>query len=255
MDSMNMNNQSPDDYDDETPSLFSLLEILGLFALLLMIITIITLLGMWFLNFLFDFEVFQILKQNQSKLFTLCFYMAFCLATLFMVLLVKWRIDTLESWESVSSYLGFLEPNWTVLLKWTAIIIGFRLLSWGGELSGDQIGLKDDLFVYGIWFSLLSTVIIAPIFEEIFFRGILWRATYDKSQSFHVAFWVSGVFFALAHLNFSPFALFHHLLFSYVVTHARLHGGTLAFSIFLHFLHNFLLFLDTLFIMSKDLTI
>lgn len=250
-----MNNQSPDEYDDETPSLFSLLEILGLFALLLMIMTIIALLGMWFLNFLFDFEIFGFLKQNQNKLFTLCFYMAFCLATLFMVLLVKWRIDTLESWESVSSYLGFLEPNWTVLLKWTAVIIGFRLLSWGGELSGDQIGLKDDLFVYGIWLSLLSTVIIAPIFEEIFFRGILWRAIYDKSQSFHVAFWVSGVFFALAHLNFSPIVLIHHLLFSYVVTHARLHGGTLAFSIFLHFLHNFLLFLDTLFIMSKDLTI
>lgn len=60
----------------------------------------------------------------------------------------------------------------------------------------------------------------------------------------------SGVF-ALAHYRFSLPAIIFYFVSSFIFVSARTTGGTLAFAIFLHFLHNFALVLETLVMMSK----
>lgn len=94
-------------------------------------------------------------------------------------------------------------------------------------------------------------MIIAPIYEEILMRGFLWRATLDAFQSERIALILSSAVFAFAHYNFDPTAVMFYFISSFIFVSARTTGGTLAFAIFLHFLHNFALVLETLVIMSK----
>jgi membrane protease YdiL (CAAX protease family) len=50
-----------------------------------------------------------------------------------------------------------------------------------------------------LWFAL-AMVVVAPIAEEIFFRGLLLRG-YCEKYSVRKTIWVSAIFFALFHLN------------------------------------------------------
>ncbi|WP_228707212.1 CPBP family intramembrane glutamic endopeptidase [Moraxella equi] len=105
---------------------------------------------------------------------------------------------------------------------------------------------------YGLWATLISTVIITPICEEIIFRGFLWRATLDAFQSERMALIISSsTVFAFTHYNFNPSSVLFYFIGGFIFVYARTTGGTLAFAIFLHFLHNFALMLGTLVIMSK----
>ncbi len=87
-----------------------------------------------------------------------------------------------------------------------------------------------------LWAILLFMVILAPIFEEIFFR----RVVIDRLRRYGdvPAIIFSGIAFGLIHGNFSQFfyATFLGMLFAAIY----IHTGKLAHTIFLHMVVNFM---------------
>ncbi|UZA44047.1 CPBP family intramembrane metalloprotease [Moraxella bovis] len=193
---------------------------------------------------------FILLAYNEKLWFLILFKSGLCLLTFVVIWLVHYRLYH-YSYEGLSSYLGFNKPNWNFLLLWTIIFISLHSFQWANHTRAIHIRLSEDILTYGLWATLISTVIIAPIYEEILMRGFLWRATLDAFQSERIALILSSAVFAFAHYNFDPTAVMFYFISSFIFVSARTTGGTLAFAIFLHFLHNFALVLETLVIMSK----
>ena len=86
------------------------------------------------------------------------------------------------------------------------------------------------------WAILLFMVILAPIFEEIFFR----RVVIDRLRRYGdvPAIIFSGLAFGLIHGNFSQF--FYATFLGMVFAAIYIHTGKLGYTIFLHMLINFM---------------
>lgn len=83
----------------------------------------------------------------------------------------------------------------------------------------------------------LIVVLVAPLCEEIVYRGLLWEAV-DRRWGRWVALAVTTVVFALAHLEFTRLPLL--LVVAIPVALARLHSGGLLASIVAHQVTNLL---------------
>jgi len=84
----------------------------------------------------------------------------------------------------------------------------------------------------------LAVVVVAPLSEELFFRGLLFRAFVGDAGTARqrlLALWLSGLAFSMFHLNLSvlvPFALVG-VLFAYTFRQSRsLWTSTIAHAIF-----------------------
>lgn len=173
-----------------------------------------------------------------------------------IIILLFWlkiRLQNKNNPEHLSSYLGFHEPNWRFWGKWTLIVLIFHAITWSSNITPTKDRVLEDVLQYGLWLPLIATLIIAPVWEEIFFRGILWTAIHDSVQknSEQIAFWISSLAFAVGHMNFNAWAMVQYLAFSWLAIRARTHGGSLALAIWLHFLSNFLVMAEALWAVSQ----
>ena len=110
--------------------------------------------------------------------------------------------DAPHNWRLVS--IGVLGA-WTVILVYG---IGLALIQ---EVTGADLGQftegnalpESSARTAAVWAALgLSIVVAAPLCEELFFRGFLFRA-FDTLQGTRVAYVLSGLGFALFHFNVS----------------------------------------------------
>lgn len=112
------------------------------------------------------------------------------------------------------------------IVVYFVILIGIQLLfsftGWGSHVEGSaaesvQVGLLGH-------FMLFSFIVLAgPFFEEVLFRGFLYKKL-RLAFSFWPAFLISGLFFSVLHfnpqesLNYNLYGIGSVLLFSYFVT-------------------------------------
>lgn len=85
------------------------------------------------------------------------------------------------------------------------LIIGF-FLQVAGTIFPDAMGAYSELIeTVGIgettWFSFLATVILAPISEEILFRGLTLRFLKHAGVRFAIANVIQALFFGILHMN------------------------------------------------------
>jgi membrane protease YdiL (CAAX protease family) len=92
----------------------------------------------------------------------------------------------------------------------------------------------------GIWGGILRVVILAPIVEELIFRGVIFSGFQRIYPSF-LAIFFSALLFALFHLN--PWQLIPTFLLGLVLGFVRHRTGSLLAAIFTHALHNGMVFL------------
>lgn len=94
---------------------------------------------------------------------------------------------------------------------------------------------------FGIWGGILRVVVLAPIVEELIFRGVI----FSGFQRIYPAFWAilfSALLFSLFHLN--PWQLGPTFLLGLLLGFVRLRTGSLLAAIFTHALHNGMIFLS-----------
>jgi membrane protease YdiL (CAAX protease family) len=76
------------------------------------------------------------------------------------------------------------------------------------EITGRSVTTPEQvpshLGPFGVVATILYGIVIAPIHEELFFRGILFRSIRDR-QGFAAAAWGSGLAFGLVHYIPAPF--------------------------------------------------
>lgn len=111
-------------------------------------------------------------------------------------------------------------------------IVGDDVTSAAGDVFGDLRGTwAGALLVFAV------VVVVAPVCEEILFRGLLWGAVAQRWGRW-AALGVTTVVFAVAHLEWQRAPLL--LIIGLPIGLARLYGGTLIASMVAHAVANLL---------------
>ncbi len=123
-------------------------------------------------------------------------------------------------------------------------IIGLIITSFVGDIKGDAVDnvLVETITALSPWVSLLLAVILAPIFEELFFRKFL----IDRIHRFGKvpAIVVSGLMFGLFHANLNQF--FYAFFLGMILSYIYLNYGDIKICIWLHMLINSIGFIFTM---------
>ncbi|WP_125588268.1 CPBP family intramembrane glutamic endopeptidase [Companilactobacillus jidongensis] len=91
--------------------------------------------------------------------------------------------------------------------------------------------------------TVLTTVILSPIFEELIFRGLfakLFFPTVKSAKSILCYVTITSVVFALMHEQSFNLELVPYLLMGIVLSLAYVRFGDIRYNMFLHFLNNFI---------------
>ena len=93
-------------------------------------------------------------------------------------------------------------------------------------------------------FMLIGTVIISPIFEEIFYRGLLYNKLKEISNVF-IAVFISSILFAFLHIPGYGFniKMFSLVLDGILLTYCYEKTNNIYVPIFVHSINNFFIFL------------
>jgi membrane protease YdiL (CAAX protease family) len=96
---------------------------------------------------------------------------------------------------------------------------------------------------FGIWGGIVRVVVLAPVVEELIFRGVIFSG-FQKNYSPFWAIFLSALLFALFHLN--PWQLGPTFLLGLLLGLVRLRTGSLLAAILTHALHNGMIFFTVL---------
>ena len=100
--------------------------------------------------------------------------------------------------------------------------------------------------VSSVWLLVFAMVVVAPIYEEVVFRGLLWSAIAEQftasSYSSHhgaiVASIVTSVIFAVIHVQYGIYEISTIAVLALIFCYARVKSGSLSLPIVLHIINN-----------------
>lgn len=96
----------------------------------------------------------------------------------------------------------------------------------------------------GFWWVLVLVVVIAPIYEELFFRGVFFGlmihadSRWTSKQQNLLAVVVSSGAFALVHLQYDLIGVVSVFIMALLFGFAKLHSGSLFLPMVLHAINN-----------------
>lgn len=120
-------------------------------------------------------------------------------------------------------------------------IIGSELLTY--FLDKNPLLFVDPLYqsVSSVWLLIVAMVIVAPIYEELVFRGLLWSAIAEQFSAHRgmlVASIVTSLIFAIIHLQYGIYEISTIIVLAMLFCYARIKSGSLLLPILLHIINN-----------------
>lgn len=100
--------------------------------------------------------------------------------------------------------------------------------------------------VSSVWLLVFAMVIVAPIYEELIFRGILWSAIAEQFAALPfsmqrgevVASIVTSLVFAAIHLQYGIYEISTLVVLALIFCYARIKSGSLILPMLLHIINN-----------------
>lgn len=106
--------------------------------------------------------------------------------------------------------------------------------------SGNQKVILDQLH-NNLINTVITTVFLAPIVEEIIFRGLFAKLFFPKITDVKTSFWyvlTTSIVFGLAHVQSFDLSIIPYILMGVILALAYIRFGDIKYNIFLHFLNN-----------------
>ena len=151
---------------------------------------------------------------------------------------------------NVKQYLALKPFSWTVGIGMLGLLLIFMIGSQALTYLLDKSPLVfvDPLYqsVSSVWLLIFAMVIVAPIYEELIFRGLLWSAiaeqfsgaTYAEHRGAVVASLVTSVIFAVIHLQYGIYEISTIVVLALIFCYARIKSGSLELPMLLHIINN-----------------
>ena len=161
------------------------------------------------------------------------------LLTLLMIAIV--RVKGVD----VRQYLALHSFSWLTAAAMMAVLVLFMLGSqivthW---LDKTPLDFVDPLYqsVNSVWLLVVAMVIVAPIYEELVFRGLLWSAIseqFSEPRGAITASIVTSIIFAVIHLQYGLYEITTIMLLAMIFCYARIKSGSVLLPILLHIINN-----------------
>ena len=140
---------------------------------------------------------------------------------------------------SIPQYLAFRAPPWKALLTWVVVaavvvaILDVVTVLLGREVVNEWVR---DVFVNAKAPLLLgfATVVAAPLFEEIFFRGFLFAGLTRSKLGIVGTILVTSALWAVIHFQYGAYEIGQIFALGIVLGLARHRSGTLVVPIVIH---------------------
>jgi membrane protease YdiL (CAAX protease family) len=152
-------------------------------------------------------------------------------------------IVKLKRGSTLKDYLGLRFPGLKALLGWSGIVLAVCFLSDAisrllGKAVLPEFMLKSYWSASPRWLLWLALVVAAPIFEEICFRGFMFRGIAASRIGWRGATIVTAILWALIHLQYDWYETFIILALGLVLGAARALTNSTILTIWLHGLIN-----------------
>lgn len=145
----------------------------------------------------------------------------------------------------VRQYLALHSFSWLTAAAIMAVLVLFMLGSqivthW---LDKTPLDFVDPLYqsVSSVWLLVVAMVIVAPIYEELVFRGLLWSAIseqFSEPRGAITASIVTSIIFAVIHLQYGLYEITTIMLLAMIFCYARIKSGSVLLPILLHIINN-----------------
>ena len=140
--------------------------------------------------------------------------------------------------------------DWLLVLASFGVmaLIDWCLFSFAPVSETDPTDFMEVAFLdgYGLAALLFSSVVVAPIFEEIVFRGFLFQGLRGKTGAIWAAI-ISSAFFALTHTQYDSWGWLSVGTMGMIACYLTYRTGSLKSSMAMHALGNLLITLDVYF--------
>ena len=147
-------------------------------------------------------------------------------------------------------YLALKPFSFTVGMGMLGLLLIFMIVSQALTYMLDMTPLVfvDPLYqsVSSVWLLVFAMVVVAPIYEEVIFRGILWSAikeqftapSYSVQHGAIVASIVTSLIFATIHVQYGIYEISTIVVLAFIFCYARIKSGSLLLPIALHIINN-----------------
>lgn len=202
--------------------------------------------GVVFVFLLLQLLIFLLLKATLMGLDTPSLVVSSTIVTAFFMVGLVWVLAFWLSGRQVAHLIGAWRFDGKAFIKGLGAVLGVTVVGWalGVYLDKTPTVFMDELVVGQSWVGLfwlfLLVVVIAPIYEELVFRGLVFGVLYHAKSEAHLwhAILLSSALFALVHLQYDWFGFLWILVLAAVLAWVRYRSGSILLPILLHVINN-----------------
>lgn len=190
-----------------------------------------------------------LLRMQSMPLDGLALSVVTCASTLVCVpllaVLAKWKQGA-----SLRAYFALAPVRWRTLAGWLGILVAFLVvMEWLLALAGRPPVAEFMLRVLEqpgpLWLLVLALVVLAPLFEESFFRGFLYAGFASSRIGRGGAVAVTALLFAVIHQQYDLIDRAEVFAIGLLLGVARVRSGSLFVPLVLHGTLNLLSFVES----------
>jgi uncharacterized protein len=175
--------------------------------------------------------------QNNGLLVSMATIVAAPVCVGLIVFIIK-----LKNGSNLLGYLGMRPVRWQTILISLGILLVFEVLlqSLSNFINYKGTSFTEDVFktagsVPLLW---LATVIFAPVFEEVLFRGFLFEGFRRSPVGIVGALFLTSVFWAVLHMQYDLFAIGSIFVLGIIIGLVRWRTGSIWSSLAMHMFFN-----------------
>jgi membrane protease YdiL (CAAX protease family) len=156
-------------------------------------------------------------------------------------LAVIWLAVRLKHW-SFNDYLALIWPDRRhVVLGFVCIAVVLPLADLSSYLAGQPLvpDFVRNLYLTAresnaLWLLAIALVVAAPLAEELVFRGFMYRGLASSRVGVPGAILIPSAIWAVMHIQYSPFYIFHIFVIGLVLGWLRWRSGSTILTLLLH---------------------
>ncbi|WP_434353709.1 CPBP family intramembrane glutamic endopeptidase [Psychrobacter sp. HD31] len=148
--------------------------------------------------------------------------------------------------KAINQYLPVVSFDLNIAIKafalWVLFVVGNEFIT---DLTNrNPMVFMDEIYATAdpLWLLVLSLVIIVPIYEELIFRGVLWKATAEQfvnqKKGAIFASVLMALIFALVHVQYDFFEMASIFILALILGYARYRSGSVLLPILMHVFNN-----------------
>lgn len=167
---------------------------------------------------------------------------SFVLLTLLTWLVVRSKVN---STQQVFAYLGWRRFSRYTAMQALSLLLIFTVLNefLSVYFERDPMDFVTPLFAStdSKWLLIWVIVLVAPLYEELVFRGLLWTAIaeqFDRRRGIILASMVTSLLFAFIHQQYQLYEMATIMVLALIFCYARVKSGSILLPMLLHVVNN-----------------